>query len=253
VSRFADYFSSVAAGYATYRPGYPDALFDWLATLPSRRELAWDCAAGSGQATIGLAARFQRVIATDASPDQLEAMPQLVNMERRAGRAEAAEGIGSGSVDLVTVAQALHWFDFHPFYREARRVLRPGGAIAVWTYGSLTLNDPPLDAIIGRFEHETMGPWWPPERRLIEQGYATIPFPFEEIPTPQLEMTVEWPLNRLVGYIATWSALARFRSAHSDRDPLRELVDQLGPVWGPPDEHRWVRWPLTIRAGRPHP
>ena len=247
---FPDHFSGVSPAYAEFRPGYPEELFDWLAGLPARRDLAWDCGTGSGQAAVALASRFDRVIATDASAGQIAAASPHPRVDYRVVSAQAS-GIESGSVDLVAVAQALHWFDTSAFLAEARRVLRPDGAIAAWTYGNPRVDDPRADEILWRFTTGTIGPWWPPERELVDSGYRTIDFPFAEVEAPGFEMEARWTLPELLGYIGTWSGVARFRAARGgDPDPLEELAKALDPAWGAPRSHRRIMWPLAVRAGR---
>jgi len=245
---FSDHFSGVARHYAAFRPRYPQALFDWLATLPAQRGLAWDCAAGSGQATVDLAARFERVIATDASAAQLESAPRLQNVEYRVASAEAS-GLEAACADLVTVAQALHWFDVPRFYAEAERVLVPGGVLAVWTYGPLHLLDAAADAVMQRCYRDTAGPYWPPEREHVENGYRTLPFPYPELAAPSFELEMSWTLEELAGYVASWSATARCREL-TGRDAPSELRAAMREVWPDPERRLPVRWPLAIRAGR---
>jgi SAM-dependent methyltransferase len=248
MSSFPDHFSGVAGAYAEHRPRYPDRLFAWLAELAGRRELAWDCATGSGQAAVALANHFDRVIATDASEAQIAAAVAHPRVEYRVGPAESS-GLAPDSADLVTVGQALHWFDRPPFYAEAQRVLRPNGVLAAWTYGFSTLGDPGADAALRRFYSETVGPYWPPERALVDAGYRTIDFPFEEIGLPEIAMEADWPLAAFLGYVGTWSAVTRFR-AERGVDPVPQLAEALRPHWGDPLARRLIRWPLAIRAGR---
>ena len=245
---FPDHFSGVAPDYAEYRPLYPDALFDWLARIAPGRERAWDCATGSGQAAVPLALRFDVVVATDASAGQIAAAAKNPRIEYRVAPAEAS-GLDAESVDLVTVAQALHWFDRPAFYAEVRRVLRPEGVLAAWTYGHPVLDDPRADAVFQRFYSETVGPWWPKERALVDAGYRTIDFPFPEVEAPPFPMETRWPLGALLGYVATWSAVTRYRAARGG-DPVADLGGALAPAWGDPDEPRRIRWPLSLRAGR---
>ncbi|MBS4099045.1 MAG: class I SAM-dependent methyltransferase [Sulfuricella sp.] len=245
---FADHFSTVAGNYASFRPTYPAALFDWLAQLASGKQLAWDCAAGSGQASLDLAARFAAVIATDASLAQIGAAPQHPQISYRVAPAEAS-GLDDASVDLITVAQALHWFDLEQFYAEARRVLKPGGILAAWSYGVLHLDVPDIDRAAQRFYAETVGPYWPPERRLVEEGYRSLPFPFEELVPPEFAMHAEWSLPQLLGYFASWSATARCIAA-TGRDPVADIAEELLPLWGDPAFARNVHWPLAMRVGR---
>lgn len=245
---FPDHFSGVAGAYAEFRPRYPDALFDWLAEAAPSRELAWDCATGNGQAAVALARVFTRVVATDASAEQVQAATPHPRVEYRVGPAEES-GLTSDSADALTVAQALHWFDRPSFYAEASRVLRRDGVLAVWTYGHPRLDDPAPDAEFQRFYSTTVGPYWPPERALVDAGYRTIEFPFPELDPPAFEMETLWPLAALLGYVATWSATTRFRRSRGF-DPVPALGEELARVWGDPAESRRIRWPLAIRAGR---
>jgi hypothetical protein len=244
---FKDLFSVGASGYARFRPRYPPALFEWLAGLCSQRDLAWDCATGSGQAAIGLGPWFARVIATDASPEQLAHAEPAVNLEYRLARAEES-GLSDRSVSLVTVAQALHWLDRPLFYAEVRRVARSGGVVAAWCYGLFAM-DPRVDAIIDRLYGVTLGNWWTADRMLVEEGYRTIEFPFEEIAAPRFDMTAEWTLADLEGYLRTWSALQRYRADRGE-DPVTTIHSDLAAAWGEPGRARVVRWRLHARVGR---
>jgi SAM-dependent methyltransferase len=244
-SRFPDHFSHVAARYAGFRPRYPAALFDHLATLVPRDAVVWDCACGSGQATADLARRFARVVATDASPEQIAAAAALPNVEFRVALAEAS-GLADGEAALVTVAQALHWFDLPRFYAEVRRVVRPGGAIAAWCYGVHEIEGQAVDALVQDFYAGTLGPYWPPSRRLVETGYRTLPFPFEESAAPAFRMEARWTLEQLLGYLGTWSATSRYVEARGE-DPLGPLAANLARVWGAGE--RRVEWPLSLRIG----
>jgi SAM-dependent methyltransferase len=244
---FKDHFSGHAGDYAQYRPGYPDGLFAHLASLAPTRDLAWDAGTGSGQAAVGLAAYFARVFATDASAQQVErAQPH----ERVTYAAEPAErtSLADGLVDLVTVAQALHWFDLDRFYNEVRRVLKPRGVLAAWCYG-LNRIAADIDPVVAHFYEDIVGPYWPPERRLIEERYATLPFPFEELTAPEMAMTTDWNLDEFLGYLATWSAVQRYRKEMGD-DPLPALRARLLPVWGEAAQRRTVSWPVYLRIGR---
>jgi SAM-dependent methyltransferase len=245
---FADHFSPLAPAYAAARPSYPDALLDYCAALAPARAHAWDCAAGSGQATVALATRFGRVTATDASEAQLAQAPPLPNVTYQVARAEAS-GLPAASTQLVVVAQALHWLDVAAFFAEVRRVLVPGGIVAVWCYGLQSLNDERVDRVLRHFYTDIVGPYWPPERRLVESGYRTVPFPFEELAAPPFEMSVHWSMGALLAYLRTWSATARYVREHG-HDPVEPLAEVLAAVWGPPQSPRAVRWPLSVRVGR---
>jgi SAM-dependent methyltransferase len=243
---FRDHFASAAPAYAAFRPRYPAALFAALAEHAPGRHVAWDCATGNGQAAIGLAEHFEQVVATDASSAQLGAALPHPRVSYRRAPADAS-GLAPRSVELVTVAQALHWLDRPPFYVEARRVLVPGGVVAVWCYGLLELGTG-LDEPIHAFYERTVGPYWPPERALVDSGYRTIEFPFAELALPPVTMEAELTLRELGGYLGTWSAVLRYRSAVG-HDPVAPLLDRLGLAWGGLERRR-ARWPLAIRAGR---
>lgn len=244
---FKDHFSAHAADYAAFRTGYPGELFDWLATLPARRGLAWDAGTGNGQAAVALAERFERVVATDPSAEQLAHAVPRPNVEYRLAAAEAS-GLPDGAVDLATAAQAYHWFDFERYAAEVRRVLAPGGAVAVWVY-DLPRVAPRIDAAVDRLHKEIAGPYWPPERRWVDEGYLTMPFPFAEVPAPGFPAETRWTLDRLLGYLGTWSSVRRYRQALGS-DPLDLVTAEIAEAWGEPDEVRPVRWPLHLRVGR---
>jgi ubiquinone/menaquinone biosynthesis C-methylase UbiE len=246
---FKDHFSGHSSAYAAFRPNYPPELFAQLAALNTRRERVWDCATGNGQAAVGLAEHFAHVVATDASVKQLASRRAHTRIDYCAALAEAAPLAGA-SCDLVTVAQSVHWFQFERFYAEARRVLRPGGALALWTYAVFRIRaDVDIDRPISEFYDGVVGPYWPPERRLVEQGYRTIPFPFDELSLPPITLEIHWNLEQVMNYIGTWSAVQRYRQARGT-DPLPELRTRLEPLWGASDTVRPVNWPLYLRAGR---
>ena len=245
---YANHFSRLAPAYASCRPHYPDELFAYLAALAPNRDLAWDCAAGSGQASLQLARRFNRVVASDISSAMLDQAPRHPGIEYRVAPAEAS-GLADATVNLVTVAQALHWLNTTTFYAEAERVMVPHGVLAVWTYGTQEVEDPELDRALQRFYTDVVGPYWPPECRHVESGYRTLPFPFSELETPALDMVEHWSLPQLLGYVRTWSATQRFRETMG-RDPVDQLEQTLVPYWGNPSTSLRIRWPLTIRVGR---
>ena len=245
--QFKDHFSQAASRYAAYRPDYPPSLFAELARLVPAHDIAWDCATGNGQAAIGLAGHFGRVLATDASEAQLAAAVPHERVEYRLARAEES-GLPDASMPLVTIAQALHWLDLDAFWREVHRVLRPHGVIAAWCYGTLTM-DPELDPLLDELYSTTVGPFWPPERHHVETRYRELAFPFEEIAMPPLAMERALTLPALAGYLGTWSAVQRYREAKL-RDPLESLVPRLRERWGPPGHERVARWELGLRVGR---
>ncbi|WP_026290024.1 class I SAM-dependent methyltransferase, partial [Thioalkalivibrio sulfidiphilus] len=201
MTSFTDHFAPVAVDYGRHRPGYPPALYAWLASRAPHQALAWDCATGTGQAARGLAAHFRRVLATDASEAQIRAAEALPGVDYRVAPDTECPA-DDGSVALVTVAQALHWFNGEPFHRELRRVLSPGGLLAAWSYGRLETGVPELDALLRALHDETLGPWWPPERRHVLNGYRDLALPFEPLETPDFAMHRHWNLPQLLGYQA---------------------------------------------------
>ena len=247
MSDFKDHFSTASERYAAFRPDYPAELYAWLASLSAERNLAWDCATGNGQAALGLASHFQRIVATDASAEQIRHASPHARIDYRVATAEAS-GLSDASVDLVTVAQAAHWFELPRFHAEAKRVLKRDGVIALWGYGRMVLPGE-LDAPFRHFYAETVGPYWPPERALIDDAYKSLPFPFDEIAAPPFAIQVEWTLSRLVAYLSTWSAVKRYQGTQG-HDPLPALVAELGPLWGTPDAALHLSWPLFLRVGR---
>jgi SAM-dependent methyltransferase len=244
----SDHFSQVAGAYAQRRPHYPTNLFSFLAGVSPDHRLAWDCAAGTGQASVPLARHFERVVATDASSAMLAQAEPHVRVEYRVAPAHES-GLEPRSADLITVAQALHWLDLPSFYREVDRVLKPAGVLAVWTYGIQVMEDSTLNRILQHFYREVVGPCWPPERRHVESGYRTLDFPYPELVPPTFQMEHDWSLEDLLGYISTWSATQFFRQAKGF-DPVAELRLNLGSVWTSPGSARRVRWPLSVRLGR---
>ena len=244
---FKDHFSGHAGDYRLYRPAYPPGLFAFLTDTALAHDLAWDCGTGNGQAAVGLAEHFGKVIATDASAEQIANAEPHPRVEYRVAPAERSP-LADRTADLVTVAQALHWFDRDRFYAEARRVAKPGGLLAVWTYDLHSVS-PAVDVVLDRLQNEFVGPYWPPERVYVNAGYRTLPFPFPEVAAPAFEMTADWDLSRFVGYANTWSATKRFIQAHGF-NPVDRLAADLTAAWGDPATVRTVRWAFHLKAGR---
>jgi ubiquinone/menaquinone biosynthesis C-methylase UbiE len=242
-----DHFSGHADRYEASRPTYPDALFAYLSSLCPRRELAWDCATGNGQAAVALGPYFTTVIATDASQKQIDHGRRRENVQYRVAPADASP-LTNASIDLVTVAQALHWFDLPRFYDEVRRVAVPDGIIAVWCYQLHTITSE-VDAIVGYYYTNIVGADWPPERRLVEEGYSTLAFPFGEFVPPPFQMVHQWDLNQVLGYLGSWSATQRYQK-RTGIDPLDLIRGALATAWGDPGKTRDVTWPLHLRVGR---
>ena len=242
---FKDHFSRQADDYAKFRPRYPRALFEFVAANSSDKQLALDCATGSGQAAVALAECFQEVIAIDASAQQIASAQPHERVKYRVASAERS-GLSASCCDAVTVGQALHWLRLDDFYAEAKRVLKPGGLLAVWTYQHLCVS-PEIDAVVRRYHDEVVGPFWPPERKMVGHAYLDLPFPFHEIETPKFHIEAHWSLDHLVGYLRTWSATQRSLAA-SGRDPTNSIADDLAKAWNNSAKRRVV-WPLTVRIG----
>lgn len=246
-----DLFSNHSSDYARYRPTYPAALFDYLASICAQKRLAWDCATGNGQAAIELASRFEHVIATDLSQKQLTQAPEHSGIDYRVATAEDS-GITPDSVDLITVAQALHWFDLPAFYAQAQKVGRTSGSwIAIWGY-SLASITPQVDALVSHYYSQTVGPYWDPARKIVNDGYRAIAFPFAETTPPPFSMETEWDLAHFLGYLGTWSATHAATQALGT-NPLETLAPKLQQAWGEPHHALRIRWPLHLRVGRIHP
>jgi SAM-dependent methyltransferase len=244
---FKDYFSKLAAEYTHYRPHYPAALFEYLASVVASRKRAWDCATGNGQAALGLAQYFESIIATDASEKQIRNATEHDRITYAVAPAEKT-AIENNSLDLIVVAQALHWFALDKFYAEARRVLKPGGLIAAWSYSLLRIS-PPIDIHIDKFYTDIVGPFWPPERKLVDDRYRSIPFPFAEMSAPQFSMEAKWSLEHLIGYLGTWSSVLKFSNKHGT-DPIDLVIKDLRQAWGRPEQEKQIHWPIHIRVGR---
>jgi SAM-dependent methyltransferase len=230
-----------------YRPRYPDALFDWLLQQVPNHDRAWDCGTGTGQAALPLAERFDQVIATDPSEAQIAEAERRANVQYAVMTSERS-GLRNHCAGLVTVAQALHWFDLDLFYGEVRRVIRPGGVCAVWMYALFELGDSVLDARIRSFYTDGIGRYWPAERAIVDAGYSRLNFPFVEMQPPTFAMQASWTLEQLGGYLGTWSAVTRYRKANG-MDPVGPFIEELARDWGEPDQVRQLRWPLEVRAG----
>jgi ubiquinone/menaquinone biosynthesis C-methylase UbiE len=240
-----DRFSEQAGKYARYRPEYPEELFAFILSKPAQKESAWDCATGNGQSAKELAKHFKQVYATDISQSQLEHAIRAANIVYSRQPAEQTD-FPDDSFDLVTVSQALHWFNFDLFYKELKRVTRPGGWFAAWMYGGLTIT-PAIDELKRNYHAVTLGAYWDAERKLVDENYATIPFPLEEIKCPVFSMFYRWDLEALRGYFNTWSALQKFIAAKG-YNPVDELMEKIKPHWM--QEEMTVRFPLYLRMGR---
>ena len=246
---FKDHFSRQAADYGRFRPRYPPELVAYVAAQARGHGLALDVATGNGQAALALAEHFELVLASDASATQLAHAaphPRVRYLRHAAERLPLAAGVA----DLLVVAQAVHWFELASFYAEARRVLQPDGLVALWAYERFHV-DAAIDAAVEHFYQDVVGGYWPPERRHVESGYRSLPFPFAALPTPPFELAVDWTLERTLSYFGTWSAVDRYRAAEG-RDPLPDVAAALTPLW-PEGTTRRLRWQIHLRLGRSGP
>ena len=242
---FHNYFGPQASRYREYRPQYPAALFEYLTRVAGGAGVAWDCATGNGQAAVQLADHFVSVTATDPSDAMIaHAIP---NPRVTYSVAKYESGLPDRSANLVTVAQALHWFDIEPFVRETRRVLAPGGLLAAWCYSKCSV-DPNVDAIVDRFYSVTLRPFWARERRHVDEGYRTIALPIDELAPPTFEMIEQWSLPEFAAYIRTWSAVNKLIEVRGE-EPVRAFEENLAKRWGAPQLPRPVRWPVHLRVG----
>lgn len=244
-SLFKDHFSHDSGSYSCHRPGYPDALFSYLSSITKDHALAWDCATGSGQSAIQLAQYFSRVVATDASESQISHAQKRDGVSYSVASAENS-GIEANSLDLITVAQALHWFDISAFTAEVDRTLKEGGILAVWSYNLLTLH-PDIDEQINFLYSNILNKYWPAERRLVEQGYKTINFPYNELSVPSFNMTLKWNFEQLINYLSTWSAVKAYHT-DNNKDPISFIENKLLKIWGNAKTEITITWPLTVRA-----
>jgi ubiquinone/menaquinone biosynthesis C-methylase UbiE len=244
---FEDHFSNHAQTYAQYRPQYPEEVYAYLASIAPATSLAWDCGTGNGQAAIGLAKYFGRVFATDASAEQISRAYQHPKVEYHVEPAEHVS-LADFTVDLITVAVAIHWFNFDEFYREVKRVLKPNGILAAWTY-SFTEISPEMDMLVKQYYYEILDGFWPERIHYLEEEYKTLPFPFEEVVSPSFTMQANWDLDQYAGFLNTWSATQRYKEQNGHH-PLEKIWDKFLAAWGNENDQRLVRWPLHFRIGR---
>ncbi|MCG6195393.1 class I SAM-dependent methyltransferase [Leptospira sp. FAT2] len=243
---FRDHFSSHSATYSEYRPGYPKELFVYLKSLVPNGTTVWDCGTGTGQAAVSLGEVFDKVIATDPSANQIASGEPHKNVEYRVCKAEEST-LENHEVDLITVAQAFHWFDFEPFYKEAARVGKKNGILAIWGYGLHRIT-PEIDALVDKLYGQIVGSYWPPERRYVEEKYESIPFPFEEMIPPPFSMKEEWTVKQVLGYLRTWSSVQKYIQKN-ESDPVSLVETEIAKAWGGVST-RLVEWPLFFKIGR---
>lgn len=242
------YFHAQAAQYSEFRPDYPEELWRWAASLVAEHRLAWDCATGNGQAAVGLARHFERVIATDISEPQLAYARPVANVEYRKAPAEQS-GLAEHSADLANVSQALHWLDRPRFFAEAKRVLKPGGVLMITMYGDAHIaGAEDLDALLQWFNKDFMRDYWPVNRKLVEDLYGNIQLPFEPLPAPKFRLERRWTLAQLAGYMRSWSATSQYVKKHGG-DPVGELEQKMRGLWGE-SQSKTVWWPFRVMAGK---
>jgi ubiquinone/menaquinone biosynthesis C-methylase UbiE len=241
-----DNFSKQSDFYSRFRPGYPRQLFDFLLPLVPDKKTAWDCGTGNGQVAVKLSLYFNEVYATDLSSAQIENADKKQNIFYSVENAEETLFPGN-KFDLITVAQAIHWFEFKNFYGEAQRTLKPGGVIAVIGYDIFRINKN-IDLLLDRFYRITTGPYWDKERKYVEEHYLTIPFPFKEITTPGFSMNYNWEFEHVIGYLNTWSAVQHYIRKNNE-NPVERFSAELKKVWGN-NLKRKVTFPVFMRTGR---
>ena len=247
MANFKDHFSKHATDYARYRPDYPLEWFGWLASLCESRGVALDCGTGNGQAALALTPHFDQIIATDPSDTQISHAIPHPKIDYRIRPAEDS-GLDPHSIDLLTVAQAFHWFDFEKFHREAKRILKPGGIVAVWTY-TLARTEPAIEEIVAHYYREIIRPFWPPEWLITSERYQTVDFPYRELSVPEFTMSKIWSLDDYLGFLGTWSARNRYIAEHRS-DPIDLIAGDLQSAWGDPQQKRRILWPIHARIGR---
>jgi ubiquinone/menaquinone biosynthesis C-methylase UbiE len=241
-----DFFSNHSKIYAAFRPVYPPELYGFIFQHVREKKAAWDCGTGNGQVAHYLARHFEKVYATDISQQQLDEAIIAPNIFYSVARAEET-AFAAHQFDLITVAQALHWFDFDRFYKEVLRTGKPGSIIAVWGYSLLRVNDD-VDRVVMKFYNEVVGKYWDYSRRLVETGYASVPFPFENISSPDFRIVVKWTPEQLEGYINSWSAIQNFIRVEG-YNPVGDLMKTMRAHWGD-REIKTVSFPLFLKLGR---
>jgi SAM-dependent methyltransferase len=244
---FKDYFSKQSAEYAKYRPRYPDELFDYLSLITDEHKKAWDCAAGNGQAALSIANHFDEVIATDASEKQIENAVEHPKIKYMVAPAENS-GIESHSIDLITVATAIHWFDLAKFYDEAKRTLKPGGTLAIWNYAKSNVNDD-VDKILDHYAYNIIGSYAAPDFWRGVNSETDIDFPFERIKTPEFKIRQNWNFREYANYVMTWSPTQNYIKKNNS-NPLEQIFNDFKSAWGDENEKKEVTWKLALKAAK---
>ena len=246
-SSFKDLFSTQANDYAKFRPTYPKDLFEYLSTLSTTKDLVWDCGTGNGQAAVELAKYFNEVIATDPSQKQLDSAIKNPKITYLQASAEDFNLPKDKKCDLVTVAQAFHWFNHEQFAKTISKTLKTNGHLAVWSY-ALSSITPELDRAVTKLYSERLNGYWEKERTHVEDGYKNISLPFNEISAPTFHLSAEWTLEHLIGYLSTWSALQTYIKKNGN-NPLEEEYQNIKQAWGSA-KTRTITWPLNLRIWR---
>ena len=243
---FQDHFSKQSYKYSKYRPDYPNELIKFITDLCNEKDTALDVATGNGQAAMKIANTFNRIFALDASKNQILNSFKTGNIEYILAKAEKLP-VKSNSINLICIAQTLHWFSFEDFFYEVKRVLKADGIIAAWCYNLMKVNSM-IDKTIEKFYNDILGDYWPDRRKYIDNEYKTIPFPFNEIVCPPFEISKEWDLEHFLGYLRTWSAVQKYKEA-SDKDDVEQIFDELTALWENPSKKLKITWPVILRAG----
>lgn len=240
-------FNKQSGAYAKFRPRYPDSLFKFLSENCDGHNLAWDCATGNGQAACGVAGYFDKVVATDISEEQIKHAFQNEKIEYKICKAENSK-FPDRSVDLITIAQALHWFDFDIFYGEVNRILKPQGIIAAWAYSSSRIS-PEIDKITDYYDKKFLWEYWSTKNHYVFDKYNSIPFPFKKIECPSFKLECVWDYHEFSGYLSSWSAVEKFKQVNN-ADPFAEIEQSLKQAWGDLSKAKSITWELSIIAGR---
>jgi ubiquinone/menaquinone biosynthesis C-methylase UbiE len=240
-----DLFSSQSKAYAAFRPTYPAELYEFIFRNTKNFDLAWDCATGNGQVAQDLSKRFKKVYATDISQQQLDEAFKVTNIQYSVSKAEQTN-FPDSSFDLITVGQALHWINTHEFYSEVNRVGKKGSTIAVWGYSLLTVNGA-IDVRFNEFYFERVGKYWDTARKLVENKYSTIDFPFANKQEANFQIKAEWSLEQFAGYLTSWSATQKSIKAEGI-NPVPEFIRSIENLW-PHDEIKSIRFPVFVKLG----
>ncbi len=242
-----NWFQQGGRAYARFRPEYPPQLAAFLASIAPDKRMAVDVGCGNGQLTKLLVPHFDAVVGVDPSADQIANTIPNEHITYQCAPAEQLP-LADGSASLITAAQAAHWFDLPSFYQEVRRIAMPGSVLALISYGVLNF-EPSLNDRFQRFYWDEIGPYWPPERKLVDTGYATIDFPFQELVAPPFEIQLDWQLSEFLGYLFTWSAVRNAKEV-GHQEVVFDFANDISSAWGDENIRRTIVWPINMRIGR---